>query len=330
MNIPGIDVSKNKLGCVLLTSSAPDKELYKKVPNTPVGFRQLITWSCKKARCESAQIHAVTEATGPYHENAALALYQAGMRISVINPARIKHFAKGIGVKAKNDKKDASVIARSGLMNKPPLWKPEPAEYRELRAMPGRPEALETDIRREKNRLEKIRAGRATETAEASLNRVIIFLREEKKSLRKQVRNHIDNHPNLKKDRSFLESVPGIGPVVSSWMLVLLQGGKRFDAAPKAASYVGLTPTEHQSGSSVLKRPRLSKAGPPVFRAKLYMAAMVAARYNPDAKELYQRLIEKGKAKMPALGAVMRKLVHICFGVIKNQAKYTSQVKNEG
>ena len=83
-----------------------------------------------------------------------------------------------------------------------------------------------------------------------------------------------------------------------------------------------LVPVEHQSGSSVARRPHLSKAGNPRLRAALYMAAVVAVRFNPDVKALYERLLARGKPKMAALGAAMRKLVHLCFGVLKHQANY--------
>ena len=88
---------------------------------------------------------------------------------------------------------------------------------------------------------------------------------------------------------------------------------------------MGLVPIEYQSGTSVLKRPRLSKAGDARLRAALYMAAVVATQYNPDIRRLYQRLIAGGKTKMSALGAAMRKLVHICFGVLKHQRPYQPQ-----
>ena len=89
---------------------------------------------------------------------------------------------------------------------------------------------------------------------------------------------------------------------------------------------MGVVPVERQSGTSVRTRAQLSKAGTSIVRAKLYMAAVVAIRYNDDAKALYTRLLKRGKAKMAALGAVMRKLVHICFGVLKHQKEYCPQV----
>ena len=326
MNILGIDVSKAKLDCVLICGSRPEKELEKRVANSEDGFSKLIDWCTRKAQCDPSQIHAVMEATGPYHEALALALFEAGCQISVVNPAKIKHFAQSLGRKAKNDKQDASTIAQYGLKATLRLWQPDPQEYQHLRALLYRLEAVDSDTQREKNRLEKALAAQSPAAVAQSLERSIHFLKEEKARLEKQIKEHINNHPHLRKDKELLESIPGIGPVLSSWMSLLLRNGNRFNAAPQAAAFVGLTPTEHQSGSSVFKRPHLSKAGPSIYRAKLYMPAVVAIRCNPDVRDLYQRLLAKGKTKMAALGAAMRKLVHICFGVIKNQSPYQPQL----
>jgi len=326
MNTLGGDVSKNRIDAVLMQEGEPDKALHRKVPNTPEGFQTLIKWACKKAGTGPDGIHAVFEATGPYHEAAAFALFEAGMKVSVVNPAQIKHFARGLGVKAKNDKQDAAVIARFGLQARPRLWQPEPEEYRRLRELLNRLEAVEQDLRREKNRQEKAEISGVSQEVTDSLGRSITFLQTEKEMIEMQIALHIQNHSNLKEDSALQESIPGVGPAVAAWMTVLLQNGKRFDSAPQAAAYAGVIPTEHKSGESVRKKPRLSKEGPSVIRAKLYMAAMVAARYNPDVKALYERLLVKGKSKMSALGAAMRKLVHICFGVIKHRTAYQPQI----
>ena len=155
MNILGIDVSENKPDCVLLRSSAVDKELYKKFPNIPKGFQKLVDWSVTKACCKPEGIHAVTESAGPYHITVTEALHNASFKVSVANPARTENFAGSLGIKAKNDRQDAPVIALSGLRLNPPAQQPEPSEYRELRDIHRRPEAVRKDIRRENNRLEK-------------------------------------------------------------------------------------------------------------------------------------------------------------------------------
>jgi len=102
---------------------------------------------------------------------------------------------------------------------------------------------------------------------------------------------------------------------------------RTFNSASQCAAYLGLNPIQHESGTSVRRKARLSKAGDARVRAKLYMAAVVCIQqqHNPDIKRQYERLIKKGKAKMSALGAAMRKLVHICFGVLKHQTLYQVQ-----
>jgi transposase len=326
MNFIGIDVSKKKLDCSLLRSAHPDKPLHKVVENSQEGVAKLLEWVTGKAECEVSQLHGIMEATGPYHETAALTLFEAGCKVSVVNPAHAKHFAKALGSKSKNDKLDAQALARFGQMTNPAAWQPPLPEYRTLNGLLTRLQAIETDLRRERNRLEKLQAAAVAQSeAMASIERMIAHLETERAALTQAIETHIQGHPKLAHDRALLESIKGVGPVISAMVLAVLQPDK-FDSAPQAAAYLGLVPVEHQSGSSVSKRPRLSKAGNSVFRSKLYMAAVCACQYNPDVKALYERLIAKGKCKMLAIGAAMRKLVHICFGVLKNQTVYKPQI----
>lgn len=322
----GIDVSKKKLDVAVLLDPTTLKKRQKKFPNTPEGYRERVRWCQKQTGVELSQLQAIMEATGPYHEDVALALHEAGLGVSVINPKALKDFAKGLGVKAKNDAMDALTIARYGSLAQPRRWPPAPPEFRQLAGLLKRLEALEGNLQREQNRLEKAQVGHACAEVLDSLSRTIGFLEAEKQRLIRSIDEHIDRHPHLKQDRQRLQSIPGIGPVLSALMVSLLQQGQRFESAPQLASYLGLIPTEHQSGSSVRKPPRLSKLGPARVRAKLYMAAIVATQHNPDIRALYQRLLERGKCRMAALGAAMRKLAHICFGVIKNQSSYQPQI----
>jgi transposase len=195
-----------------------------------------------------------------------------------------------------------------------------------LNALLKRLAAVETDLQRERNRLEKARLSQPhAASVIASLARGIAFLEAEQQRLRQSIDDHIDRHPPLKQDRHHLLSIPGIGPVLAGLMVALLQSGQRFAAATPFASYLGVIPTEHESGSSVRHRPHLSKLGPARVRAKLYMAALGACHHNPDVRTCYERLLERGKCKMTFLGAAMRNLAHICFGVIQNQTEFQPQ-----
>jgi len=324
MNIIGIDVSKAKLDCARVDVENTGKIKNKVFPNTPKAHLDLVAWATKLCQEPVESIHFVMEATGIYHEALAYALHETGAKVSVVNPAQIRDYAKSLGVRTKTDKKDSVVITRFGLTQAPRLWQPEPSEVRTLKALISRLEAVVQDVIREQNRLEKAEISRVSSDVTYSIETVLSKLTTEKKRLEDLIDEHINNHPQLKQDKELLESIPGIGPVVSRMMLSVIRS-RTFESAPQCAAFLGLVPVQHESGSSVRGRAHLSKAGNATIRAKLYMAAIVSIQYNPDILAQYNRLLKRGKTKMSALGAAMRKLVHICFGVLKHQQPYQPQ-----
>lgn len=324
----GIDVSKKKLDCAFIVNG---KTLSKAVQNDKVGYQKLLEWCLKKANCPVDQIYIIVEATSIYHEAVVFFFYELDASVSVVNPSRIKKFAESEGARNKDDKFDAKTIARFGLKMNLRKWRPKLVEYHHFQEMLKRIENLSNEIQREENRLEKLENSvNPSEVLWDSIQRHLEFLKAEKERIQQTISEHISLHPKLKRDDELLQSIPGIGPVVASWMNVLLQNGEAFESAKEAAAYTGVTPKNHISGNRVVKKASMSKMGPAIYRQKLYMAAIVAIRYNPDVKELYQRLLANGKNKMQALGAAMRKIVHICFGVIHHQVQYQVQftVKN--
>lgn len=328
MFVIGADVSKKSLDCALMVSNEPLKLRSKVVPNTQPGCLALIEWACRQVNCTAAELHVVMEGTGVYHEAAAYALTQAGVKVSVVNPAQVRDFAKGLAIRSKTDASDRVVLARFGATNKPLAWQPPAPEIVELKALLSRLQALEADLRREANRLEKAEVTATPQVVLDSLHNSLAFLEQEKAALQKRIDDHIEGHPQLKHDRELLESIPAIGRKTASRMLCVLHS-RPFSKASSVAAYLGLVPIQHQSGTSVYKPPRLSKAGDGAMRAALYMVAVVATRYNPDIRVQYKRLVGQGKSKMSALGAAMRKLVHICFGVLKTQQPYASRTVSD-
>lgn len=323
MNFIGCDVSKQKLDCALLCAS--DKLLNKTVANSAAGVQELLAWVAKKAALAPESLHVVLEATGPYHEIAAQALFDAGCRVSVVNPAYPKHYAQSQGIKTKTDRADAAVLARYGQAtpaSKLRLWQPPAPVYRQLQTLHNRRQALLADLQRERNRQEKLLATQGDDFVSASLQRMLAQFEKELELVDQAIETHIAAHPDLQRDRGLLQSIPGVGEAVCRVLLPVLQSG-RFENARQAAAYLGLRPVSEQSGTSVKTRPRLSKAGNSRVRATLYLPAVAATRYNPHIRALYERLLANGKAKMAALGACMRKLVHICFGVLKTQTPYS-------
>ena len=316
----GIDISKAKLDCSLLLDVTSGRRKSKSVANSKAGIIDLLAW-CAKQKVELADLHAIMEGTGSYHEQAALALFDSGVIVSIANPAQVKDFGKSLGIRTKTDNIDSLVLAKYGALLNPRPWAPPTQEARELLALLSRRDAIAQDLQRERNRLEKTEAAELPPLIHESILDTIAFLGQQLTKLQLNVDQHIDSYPRLKQDRDLLTSIPAVGIQVGNHMLAVLHNHP-FHSAEQFAAYLGLVPVERQSGSSIKGRPRLSKTGPAHIRAKLYMAAIVATRHNPHLKVLYQRLQANGKSKMSALGAVMRKLAHLCFGVLKTRTPY--------
>jgi transposase len=321
----GIDVSKRKLDCAWLRDEVRGKIKSRVFENNPQGFQALIHWATTQTEAPTADLLFTLEATGVYHEALAYALHQAGAQVAIVNPLQIRRYAESHGRRSKTDKKDSVVLARYGATQQPRVWVPEPEEIRTLKALIARLDAVEKDCQREQNRLEKAEISQASCEVVDSIQTILGYLEAERKRLIQRINEHIDQHPNLKSDRKLLESIPGVGPVISRCLMALLRS-RDFQSATQAAAYLGLVPLQHESGSSVRGRSSISKTGHAALRAKLYMAAVVASQHNPTIRAHYERLLNNGKAKVAALVAAMRKLVHICFGVLKHQTPFQASV----
>jgi transposase len=313
----GVDVSKAKLDCLLLDSTT-GKVKSKSIQNTNAGFKQLIEWLAEK---KAPNAHVIMEPTGVYHEPAALALTDAGLTLSLVNPAQLRRFAQGLGVKNKTDKADSTVLARYGATLKPEAWQPPSKSARHLKALLARRDAVADDLQREQNRQEAIEFAASPDEVKQSIIQSISFLKAELRRLEETIEEHIDSDPDLRSKKDLLETIPGVGERVSS-NLTALFASKTFDRAEQLAAYLGLVPVQWESGTSVRGRPRLSKAGPSHLRKLLYMPAVVARQWNPHIKSFSDRLIAKGKSKMAVIGACMRKLAHLCFGVVHTGRPY--------
>jgi len=315
----GIDVSKAKLDCLLLKPRT-DKRKSKSLENTPAGIKALLAWLTKQG-IGTEQVHVTMEPTGVYHEAAALALSDAGIRVSLVNPLHLRRYAQSLGVLSKNDAMDAAVLARFGKERRPEPWQPPSAAARHLHALLARRDALAQDIQREQNRLDQAVLSKAPGPVLTSIRASLRHLQEQLLQLQKAIAEHIDKDPDLRDKHALLLTIPGVGDRVADRFTALLADGK-FDCAEQLAAYLGLVPVQWESGTSVRAPARLSKVGPAHIRGMLYMPAVVAKKCNPHVKALYERLRAKGKTKMAAIGAAMRKLVHLCFGVVRSAQPY--------
>ena len=305
--ILGIDVAKNKFDVALFRNG---KYKTKSFENKPLGFEALVTWL---NRHDVMSVHACMEATGTYGDALARFLFEAGHKVSVVNPARIKAYGESELLRTKNDKTDAKLIARFCEANKPSAWQPDPPEVEHLRMLGRRRDALISMRTQEVNRL-----GSPDTSVNESIQKVIAFLDEEIKQISKAIREHINKHDGLRKKRDLLNSIPGVGDVTIEAILSEANGFEGFDTVEQVVAFMGLSPKEHTSGTSVKGKAALCKIGSARLRKALYMPSLSAIRHNPLVTALYDRLKAKSKNGMIIACACMKKLVHIIYGVIKN------------
>jgi transposase len=308
----GIDIAKAKFDVSLLW---PDGRRRRKAfANTPAGCAELLAWL---TRYGARLVHASLEATGTYGELVATALVDAGHQVSLLNPAIIHHYAKSRLVRAKTDAVDADIIAEYTAKECPPAWTPLPREVRELQALVRRLDALlgmQTD---ERNRQQ---AGALTPAVADSIAAVLAQLDAQIASVRRQIQAHIDQYPGLRAQRELLTTIPGIGDTTAALLLAELFH-KAFSSARQAAAFAGVVPRPNDSGTHVGRRV-MSKVGPGRVRKALYFPAIAAIRFNPSLQPLARRLRSAGKPPMLIIGAAMRKLIHLAFGVLKSGRGY--------
>jgi transposase len=310
----GIDIAKAKFDVALLR---PDGKLRRKrCPNTPAGFLELAQWLVRHG---APHVHASLEATGTYGDALAHYLYDAGHVVSVLNPAIIHAFAASQLARAKTDAVDAALIAHYTATQHPPAWTPAPREIRDLQALVRRLDALHGMRTQETNRLE---AGPVMPAVRASLATVIATLTAEIEAVQQQIRDHLDQHPGLRAQRDLLTSIPGIGEATAAVLMAELFD-KPYGSARQAAAFAGLVPRVAESGT-LRTRGRLVKIGPGRLRKALYFPALAALRFNPTIRALRTRLRAAGKPPMVIVGAAMRKLIHLAFGVLKSGRAYDS------
>jgi transposase len=313
MNLPavvlGVDIAKLKFDVCLVKEN--QKVKHKVFVNTKHGFEQLVAWLNSH---QVGSLHICLEATGSYGEALALFLHEAGYRVSVVNPAAVKAFAASRLTRTKTDKVDAELIARFCLAQQPQAWTPPASEVRQLQALVRRLESLVEMRVAEENRLS---SGIIVDVVRHSLEEHIAYLREQIKQTEKMIREHINNHPDLKEQSELLDSIPGIGQTTAALLLAEIVNIKQYKSARQVAAYAGLVPRERRSGSSVRGRVQLSKIGNARLRKALYFPAMTALRCSSFFQQWASGMRERGKCKMAVIGAAMRKLLHLAFGVLK-------------
>ncbi len=307
--IPGIDIAKAKFDVELQLAG---KSRRRSFTNDLPGFAALQPWLEQQ---EASPVHACMEATGRYWEDLALALSERGHLVSVVNPAQIKHFGQSELTRTKTDGADAALIARFCEAQRPSPCSPLPPEIRELRGRVRRLADLNPMLHQEQNRLEH---GVTSERVRNSLETMLAVLKSQIREVKHQIHSHLQNHPDLREQAELIASIPGLAELTAANLLAEFGDIASYESGRQLAAYAGLSPQERLSGSSVRGRTRLCKIGSARLRKSLYMPAVVARRYNRAVQAFADRLRSRGKHTRSILGAIMRKLLHWVYGVLKS------------
>lgn len=313
----GIDVSAAQLVVALEGEAAGWQQ--RSFANRASGHQALIRWLHKTGE----RVRICLEATGRYSLDLALALHAAsGIEVAVLNPKVVHAFAVTL-CRSKSDPADAQVLVEYGRRMPFQPWHPPGAAALELRTLTRHIAALTQQHTQQNNRLHALSASTTgSRWVSQDLKRSLRDLERRMEKMRRAALALIAQDAELRPRWARLLSMPGIGEISALSLLgelALLAPGL---SVRQWVAHSGLDPAHHDSGSSVHKRARISRAGNRYLRRALYMPALVAVRHDPHFRAFYQALLARHKAKLQALMAVARKMLHAIFGMFRSHADY--------
>ena len=305
----GIDVSKNTID---VSMSGCNKVRARSFANSADGWRHLLAWLISQ---KIQRVHACLESTGRYSIGIASALYEAGHVVSIVNPAQIRDFARTKLGRNKTDGVDASHIREYCELFKPKPWAPASEAHRRLGELQTIRAGIIAGLTEWKNRKN---SGMIDAVAQSLADVTISHFTSQLGAVDEAITLTIDNDPVLRRKRDLLLSISGVGETLAGVVLAELPGPDVLRSGAAVVAYAGLNPRLHQSGTSIDRMTRISKIGNAVLRAALYMPAMSAMQHNPAIVALVARLKSRGRLKPKQIVvAAMRKLLVLCFGVLK-------------
>jgi transposase len=318
VNPIGVDVDSEELVCMMQRGG--QRLPLARFANTASGHRKFIRWATKGGH----PARVCLEATGIYSLEFALALHRAkNVEVMVVNPRAIKDFVRACMQRAKTDAVDAGGIL--DYLERMPFtaWQPPAPEILELQAINRRIDQLHTELTREKNRRHAAEFARASADAIAHDIEVNIHHLERRiERMQDSGLKLVRGLPALAAKLAHLVSAKGIGEASAMRILAELLVLPDDLAAPQWVAHAGLDPRPYESGTSIHRPRRISKVGNSRLRAALYMPALVAIQHEPNVKAFYDKLVAAGKKPMQAVVAVMRKLLHAIWGMLKHDQDF--------
>ena len=306
--IYGVDISKD------FFDIANKKGKHQQFSNSMEGFKQF-------SRLLAKSTLVVMEATGYYHYCLAQYLKDKGYIVSVVNPLSVKRFIQMKLSKVKTDKSDAKAICEYACVNEVPLYTGKNQNQAEclqilrmLEVYTKQSTALKNKVHGEKT------LGKPSKIVYHSLNRMLKSIKREVQVLEKRLLELVKEEQQ--DQLTLLKSIPGMGVKTAMMLIVMTDGFERFENSKQLCSYIGITPTIRQSGNSVRGRSRISKMGNRQLRSLLFLCSFSAYKYNKSCKDLFDRIVAKGKSKKLALIAVSNKLLKQAFAIVKSGLPY--------
>lgn len=335
----GIDVAKDTFDAALVFYGQHySPEQIRKVPvktftRSAQGTVQFLKWldgqTKQHGEMDTASVRVVMESTGKYSMELSAWLIgkRASLEPAIANAAMTANFIKSLGIRNKTDRLESRALAFYGVERRPAPYEPPTGVYKELR-----------ELCRFRNEMVKEQTACKNRNNEASSNPVIRRLAKRKlreiekhiKDIEKEIRKVLRKDEKVKKDYYLLVSIPGVSFVTACTILGELGDLRRFVRARQLTAFAGLSPRQHQSGSSVNGKPHLCKSGNPRIRRVLYMAAMSSVQYCPSMEKHYTLMLFRGKSKMAGLGAVMRKLLVLMRAILIGNTAYDPEHKSCG
>jgi len=313
-NYFGIDISKDVFDVM------GSDGLFHQFINDNSGFKKLI-------KLTDANSHCVMESTGVYHLRLSYYLLEHNVKVSVENPLSIKRFIQMKLSKIKTDKSDSKMIYNYAVLHKPKLWTGQTKNQKECSHLLSLSNLYTKEIIVLKNKLHSEEAqGSPVPRVIRSIKRSLKYYKKEIESLELVVLKLVkEEYQDL---HSRIKSIPGLGSKSSALLIVLTGGFENFNKASELCSFAGLTPIIRESGSSIRSRPRISKMGNKRLRKVLFICSFSASKHNRACRELYNRIVAKGKSKKLALVAVCNKLLKQAFAIAKSHLWYDENYKS--
>ena len=297
-------------------------------PQSPVGFTALQQQLQATGSAPAATLVGV-EATSSYWVALAVTLHAAGYVVSIVNPAKVYHYAQSLPRRSKTDPLDAQVLAQFAAERRPDPWTPPPAIYPELRQRLVARDGLLEMRKQANNQLHAlVQWPVVIPEVQQQLEAVIATLNEQIRTLDTAIADVLARSA-WAASAVRLQSIPGVGLLTAAWILVATVHFATCPTAETAVGYAGLNPLERRSGTSIRGRPTIGHGGHARLRTALYMAALSAAQHNPAIKTFYQRLRAAGKPSKVARCAAARKLLCLAWAVVAKEQLFDPTVALE-